>query len=119
MDAFIANVFYNPLPFIGAVISFFAVVAFLVFLRGFLSGVMYLFTLNGNDDFLLPARIRVAWGFLLLVFFFCLWQYIRFAGALITGSVWPLGLWLATVLLSTLFVLQWSLHFYAHKEKGH
>lgn len=118
MDAFIANVFYNPLPLIGALLSFLAVATFLVFLRGFLSSVMYLFTLNGNDDFLLHARRRVSWSFLMLVFLFCLWQYVRFVGALITDTPWPRGLWLATVLLVSMFVIQWALHLYKKKEKG-
>lgn len=118
MDVFIANVIYNPLPIIGALFSFLAVVALLVFLRGFLSGVMYLFTLNGNDDFLFHARIRVLWGFLLLVFFFAAWEVVRFVGALLTGGEWPRGLGLAVFLLLFLFNVSWAAHYYAKKEKG-
>jgi uncharacterized membrane protein len=118
MDAFIANVLYNPLPLIGAMLSFFAALVFLVFLRGFLSSVMFLFTLNGNDDFLLNARKRVTWAFLLLVFFFCLWQIIRFVGAIITGGEWPAGLSLAIILLIALFVINRALTWYKKKETG-
>ncbi|MBP9711186.1 MAG: hypothetical protein KBD50_02935 [Candidatus Pacebacteria bacterium] len=118
MDAFIVNVLYNPLPIIGAALSFLAVIVFLVFLRGFLSSVLYLFTLNGNDDFLLHSRIRVVWAFLLLVFFFSIWEVVRWIGALLTGGEWPRGIGLATTLLITLFILQWALRFYAKKEKG-
>jgi len=118
MDTFIANVLQNPLPIVGATISFFAVVAFLVFLRGFLSGVMYLFTLNGNDDFLLHARIRVLWGFLLLVFFFAIWEVVRWVLALFTGDEWPRGLSLAVTLLIILFILQGAVHLYSKKEKS-
>src|SRR3989344_5184241 len=99
MDVFITNILYNPLPALGAALSIVAVFAFLVLLRGFLSGAMYLVTLNGNDDFLRPARIRVLWGFFLLVGIFSLWQIIRWVGAVITGGPWPDGLLLAIILL--------------------
>lgn len=118
MDAFLANVLYNPLPVIGAFISFLAVVAFLVFLRGFLSSVIFLVTLNGNDEFLLNARKRVTWSFLLLVFFFCSWQLIRFVGAVITGGEWPGGLGLAITLLITIFAINRMLTWYKNKETG-
>lgn len=103
MDAFLANILYNPLPLIGSVLSVGAVFAFLLFLRGFLSGVMYLFTLNGNDDFLKPARVRVLWAFLLLVFIFSLWEVTRWLGAVVTGSPAPGGLGLAIILFILLF----------------
>ncbi len=119
MDVFIQNVLYHPLAFIGAGISFLAVITFLMFLRGFMSGVMYLFTLNGNDDFLKAARIRVLWAFLLLVFFFAIWQVIQWVGALVTNSEWPAGTGLGVTLLIFLFVLQWTVHYYTKIEKGH
>lgn len=118
MDVFIANIIYNPLTLIGGILGFGAVAAFLIFLRGFLSSVMYLFTLNGNDDFLLHARIRVMWGLLLLVFLFSLWEYARFIGALMTGGEWPRGLGLATFLLITLAILHLAATLYSKKEKG-
>jgi hypothetical protein len=86
MDVVWINFLYNPLLPIGILFSLLAVLAFLVALRGFLSGVLYIFTLNGNDDFNKAARIRVMWGFLLLIFLWSLWQVFVFIGAIVTGS---------------------------------
>lgn len=104
MDAVWINFFYHPLTPLGILMSGLAVLAFLVLLRGFLSSVMYLFTLNGNDDFLKPARIRVLWAFLLLILFFCIWELLRWVGTILTGDPPPRGLGTATVLLIVLGV---------------
>src|SRR3989344_2198078 len=116
MDAFIQNIFYNPLPLFGAALSLFAVLAFLVLLRGFLSGVMYLFTLNGNDDFLRPARIRVFWGFLLLVFVYCVWEILRWIGAIISGGPMPGTMGLVIPLLLLLYAAYWGANFIKKKK---
>ncbi len=99
MDAVWINFLYNPLIPIGILLSFLAVCAFLLFLRGFLSGALYLFTLNGNDEFLKPARIRVLWSFMLLVLLFGMWEMFKWLGTLITGDPSPPGRGLAHVLL--------------------
>lgn len=117
MDAVWINFLYHPLLPIGILLSGLSALAFLTFLRGFLSSVMYLFTLNGNDDFLKPARIRVMWGFMLLVFFFCLWQMLKWVGALLTNSPAPEGLSVAFPLLWLLGAAIWGAK-YLKKHTG-
>jgi hypothetical protein len=97
MDAVWINFLYNPLLPLGILLSFLAALAFLTFLRGFLSGVLYIFTLNGNDDFLKAARIRVFWGFLLAILFWIMWQVLLWVGAILTGDPAPSGLPLAFI----------------------
>jgi hypothetical protein len=116
MDAVWINFFYNPLLPLGILLSVLAAFAFLVFLRGFLSGTGYLFTLNGNDELGKLARIRVMWGFLLLVLFFCIWQALRWVGAVLTGSETPPGLGLTLILFILLMVGVWLVHFL--KKRG-
>lgn len=111
MDIVWINFLYNPLLPIGILLSVLAAFAFLLFLRGFLSGALYLFTLNGNDDFLKPARVRVLWAFFLLVFFWCVWQTLLWIGSILTGKETPPGLGLAIVLFILLFVARWGANF--------
>jgi hypothetical protein len=108
MDAVWINFLYHPLIPLGILLAALSVLAFLVFLRGFLSGALYLITLNGNDDFNKHARIRVFWGFLLLVFFFSLWQMLQWVGALFTGTPSPPGRFSAHVLLVLLGLAIWG-----------
>lgn len=116
MEHFIINVLFNPMPVIGAFLSIVAALAFLVLLRGFLSGVMYLFTLNGNDDFLLHARIRVLWGFMLLVFFWSVWEIARWVYALFTNTPRPGTLGIALFLLLILGAATWGARFLIKKK---
>ena len=111
MDAVWINFLYNPLLPIGILFALLAVLAFLVSLRGFLSGVLYVFTLNGNDDFNKAARTRVFWGFLLLVFFWSLWQVFLWIGAILTGGETPLGLAVAVIFFILLLVARWGANF--------
>jgi len=104
MDAVWINFLYNPLIPIGIFLSVCATFTFLVFLRGFLSGVLYLVTLNGNDDFLKHARQRTLWAFLMLIFLWSVWQMFLFIGSVLTGSPTPAGFGLAVVCLILFFV---------------
>lgn len=108
MDAVWINFLYNPLLPLGAVLSLIAAFAFLEFLRGFLSSVIYLFTLNGNDEFLKAARVRVMWSFLLLIALYCTWQFLQWIGALLTGGPSPKGLVMAIILLNLLILGNWG-----------
>ena len=77
MSTFILWLIANPLFFIGAIISFVACLGFLIFLRGFLLGLNQLFYIDGHDDFVALARIRVTWGLVLMVNMFVLWVAVR------------------------------------------
>ncbi len=77
MSNFILWLITNPLFFIGAIISLVACMGFLIFLRGFLLGLNQLFYIDGHDDFVALARVRITWGLVLMVNMFVLWVAIR------------------------------------------
>ena len=108
MDAVWINFLYNPLIPIGMLLAVLAAFAFLLFLRGFLSGFLYLFTLNGNDEFLHPARVRVLWSFLLLLMLFCIWEFLRWVGSLFSGNPAPGGIGFAVFLFILLLIGVWG-----------
>ncbi len=112
------NFVYNPLPILGSVLAFFAAIAFLVFLRGFLSGLMYLFTLNGNDDFMKQGRIRVLWAYLLIFLIFGLWEVLRWIVAVINGTPRPATFGLALTILIALYAVHRAVFYYKKKEEG-
>jgi hypothetical protein len=62
---------------IGALLSFLAAWSFLIFLRGFLSGISYVFSDNGNADHMGHYSVRTVWGFLLLIPIFVIWEVLR------------------------------------------
>jgi hypothetical protein len=98
MDAMANEVMFHPMSILGTVAVAFAVSAFLLFLRGFLSHVKYIFTLNGNDDYMREARIRVMWSFMLLLLIYAVWETIRWMAALVGGNPRPTTIWLAIVI---------------------
>lgn len=67
----------NWLYLIGALLSFLAAWSFLIFLRGFLSGIPYVFSDNGNEEHMDHYSVRSTWGFLLLIPIFVLWEILR------------------------------------------
>jgi len=118
MDAVWINFLYHPLLPLGVLLSLLSAIAFLLFLRGFLSGAIYLFTLNGNDDQMKNARIRVLWAFLLLMLFFSIWEMLKWAGAILTGAPTPPGVWVAQIFLVILSITVWGTKTWNKKEKG-
>lgn len=77
MHAFIPWLLANPLFCIGAVISFIACIGFLIFLRGFLLALPHLLYIDGHDEHVGHARVRVTWGVVLMSHMFVLWVAIR------------------------------------------
>lgn len=118
MDVVWINFLYNPLLPLGIIFSVLGAFAFLLFLRGFLSGALYLFTLNGNDDFLKNARIRVLWAFFLLVFLWSAWQQVLWLAAILTGNPTPAGVPLSIVCLLLLFAAYQLAKFIKKKVPG-
>lgn len=84
MGAIVDSLVSDPLWYIGFLLATLAALAFLVFLRGFLSGVPHFFTLSSHDEHIHHHRVRVTWGFFLLLFLFILWQVIRWLADLLT-----------------------------------
>lgn len=74
MNVFAESFAANPLYYIGAFASFFAMFAFLIFLRGFSGGLSHLVYMDRNADYLQRYRTRVTWGTMLLVFMFLAWE---------------------------------------------
>ncbi|MEK7567489.1 MAG: hypothetical protein AAB513_01030 [Patescibacteria group bacterium] len=77
MDFFSDTFVSNALLYIGFLLSVFAAISVLIFVRGFLVGARHLISIDGNDENLNPARIRIVWGILLLLFIFVFWEIIR------------------------------------------
>jgi hypothetical protein len=77
MAQFVYSIVSHPLYFLGFILSFAAGFAFLIFLRGFFSGVGHLFTIDHHDEHLLHSRLRAVWGVVLLLDIFMIWVVIR------------------------------------------
>lgn len=83
MGEFVDALFADPLWYVGLVLAFLGALAFLTFLRGFLSGVPHFFTLSTHDDHQAHHRTRVTWGFFAMVFLFILWSIISWFARLL------------------------------------
>jgi hypothetical protein len=70
-------VFADPVTYVGYVFAFVAAIAFLTFLRGFLSGFPSLFTMNWNEEHQEHYRIYATWGVMMLLYIFILWEIVR------------------------------------------
>lgn len=70
-------VFSDPTLYIGYLFAFVAAIAFLVFLRGFLSGLPKVFTMDWHEEHQEHHRVRVTWGFFLLLYLFIVWEIVR------------------------------------------
>jgi zinc transporter ZupT len=77
METFLTQLYADPLHYLGFVFAFAAAFAFLIFLRGFLSGSHHLFTLAGHDEYLYDSRRRATWGLFLLIAIFIVWEVVR------------------------------------------
>lgn len=76
-DSLWQSFFSDPLLHIGYFFSFVSAFAMLIFLRGFLSGVSYVFTMNWHDEHMEHYRTRAIWGVMSLIFIFILWEIVR------------------------------------------
>jgi hypothetical protein len=72
-------VFAHPLLYLGYAFAFVAAIAFLVFLRGFMSGLPRIFTLDAHEEHQHHHRVRVTWGFFMLLYLFIVWELLRWA----------------------------------------
>ncbi|HEY4501706.1 MAG TPA: hypothetical protein VJJ20_01390 [Candidatus Paceibacterota bacterium] len=75
-------VFAHPLLYVGYVFAFVAAIAFLVFLRGFLSGLPKVFTMDAHEEHQEHHRTRVTWGFFMLLYLFIIWEIVRWIAGL-------------------------------------
>ncbi len=70
-------VFANPMLYLGYLFAFMSAVAFLIFLWGFASGLPKVFTISWHDEHQEHNRVRVTWGFMMLVYLFIIWELLR------------------------------------------
>lgn len=77
MEVFLYTFVTHPLYYIGLVLAFGAAFGFLIFLRGFLTGLNQLINIDSDDDHIKKARERAGWGMALMVNMFMLWVAIR------------------------------------------
>ena len=78
LESFLAD----PLYYIGVVFSLAAALAFITFLRGFLSGIVKAFTMNASDSHMDHWRVYSVWGVFLLAAIFVLWEIVRWIAGL-------------------------------------
>lgn len=72
----------DPYVWLGYLFAFGAACAIVLFLQGFFSGLLPLFTQEGNDEHMHKHRVRATWGVLMLFTLFTLWELIRTAANL-------------------------------------
>ena len=107
MESYLNSFLSDPLFYIGAAFSIAAVFAFLIFLRGFLTGIPELFTNNSNYEHLRVAYTRVLWGTALLVIIFSAWEVIRLVASWFGVGTTSPGL-AGTIIVIVLVGFVWS-----------
>ena len=76
---------HDPLFYVGIPVAFLAAIAFLTFLRGFLSGFPHFITLSSHEEHQKHHREHVERGTMMLVALFVGWELLRGVVLWITG----------------------------------
>ncbi|HVV15498.1 MAG TPA: hypothetical protein VHD55_03820 [Candidatus Paceibacterota bacterium] len=97
MPVLIEGVISNPYTLVVVALSLAGAFAFITFLRGTLSGLKQLTTINENAEELEHFRTYAIWGVALMAFWFALWETIRVVLAFVQGEPMPPGLWVAAI----------------------
>lgn len=109
MISFLSNFFADPLYYLGYVFALCAGLAFVLFLRGFLSGFGHVLKQDGNVEHMEHYRVRAIWGVLLLTVFFGVWEILRWISSWFGyGSVSEATIVIAVL---TFFFLLWRILF--------
>ena len=76
---FFGKVIADPLFYVGYILSVFAAISFLIFLKGFLQGLQQVVFIDGNEEHLdhEHSREHITLGVLLMIFIFILWELLR------------------------------------------
>ena len=75
----------HPLQDIEVMLTLLAAMAFITFLRGFLTGLQHLLLINMDADHLEHTRARAMWAMMLLWVFFGAWEAVRWIAAALAG----------------------------------
>jgi hypothetical protein len=78
-------VFAHPFTYLGYIFAFVAAIAFLTFLRGFLSGLPSVFTMDWHEGHQEHYRVYCTWGVMALVYLFIVWELVRWIVGGVTG----------------------------------
>ena len=78
MTALLTAIATHPVQDIEVLLSLLAALAFITFLRGFLTGMQQIIQINMDAEHLAHARTRAMWGMMLLWIFFGVWEVFRF-----------------------------------------
>ncbi len=70
-------VFANPLFYLGYLFAFLAAIGFIIFFMGFAAGLPKVFTMDAHDEHQHHHRVRVTWGFFILLYLFIAWELVR------------------------------------------
>lgn len=97
MEFFFDSVYANPYLTLAGAFAFFAAISFLLFLRGFFSGIIPVFTIEGHEGHMLEHRVRAVWGLMLLLALFTIWEIVRVLGAFLSGAGGPWPGWLVVL----------------------
>jgi len=77
----VQNFLNDPLLYIGMVLSAYAVIGFLTFLRGFIAGSGHVIANSGHNEHQEEARVRATWGLLIVFAVFLIWETLRFVAS--------------------------------------
>ncbi len=109
----------NPLYSIGVLLSFGAMMGFLLFLRGFLLGLAQIFYIDSHEEHIGHARVRIVWGVMVMNAMFLLWVIIRGFATMI-GFDTADGHKTTTVLFTyTIIIILFYFMDFFKKEDGH
>lgn len=107
--------FANPLFYIGALLAGVAAMGFVLFMAGFFPGAVPAVKESGNIEHLSHQRTYVAWGVLLMIAAWSIWQVMLFVGSAFSAEVtYSKSLLLTAVVFWALFFIfyQFSLKQY-------
>ena len=76
----------HPMLYLGYIFALVGAIGFLLFLWGFCAGLPKVFTIDWHDEHQEHHRVRVTWGFFIMVYTFIVWELLRW----ILGGVFGL-----------------------------
>jgi hypothetical protein len=70
-------VFAHPMLYLGYAFAFAGAVGFLIFIWGFAAGLPKVFTIDWHEEHQEHQRVRVTWGFFIMLYAFIVWELVR------------------------------------------
>ena|ERR1700722_16803121 len=115
MIPLLSNFLADPLYYIGYLFAFGGTVGFLLFLRGFFTGISHVIKQDGHAEHMDHYRTRAVWGVLIMAYFLGLWEILRWIFSWFgAGSVNGIAIFVA---VCEIIFLVWQM--YPSKKAGH